>query len=396
MDIASFIGKHREEIVGEWIAIADAMTPRELSRDDLIDAANEILDSIIRALESEDLPSYGKEAIVATTVRSPDLAQVAKTHASHRFVQRFSLKQVAAEYRALRANVTRRWLTEQREEPGMARELAVFNAALDASMTSALAWYDERLRQQRDELKAADQNKNEFLAVLGHELRNPLAPLRSGLDLLARARAKPDVLETLLPMMDRQFSHLSRLVDDLLDFARISRGDISLRISALDLNLAIKAAVEQYAPSIAERGNELIVRLSPAALPVLGDFDRLTQIVSNLLSNPNKFMERGGRITVTTEAKDDKAVVTVADTGFGIPQEQLSRIFQLFTQLPEHRERIGEGGLGIGLALARRLVDMHGGAIEAKSAGLGRGSEFTFWVPLARDIAMPGGAPSAV
>ena len=389
MDIASFITKHREEIVAEWIAVADAMTPRELSRDELLDAANEILDSIVRALESEDLLSYGKEAIVPTAVRSPDLAQVAKAHASHRFVQRFSLKQVAAEYRALRTNVTRRWLTQQDDDLRMAPELALFNAAVDASMTSAVAWYDERLQLQRDELEAADRNKNEFLAVLGHELRNPLAPLRSGLDLLGRAGGKPDVLETLLPMMERQFSHLSRLVDDLLDFARISRGDISLRTTSLNLNSAIEAAVEQCAPSIAERGNELVVRLSATALPVLGDFDRLTQIASNLLTNPNKFMEPGGRIAVTTEAKGDRAVVTVVDTGFGIPREHLNRIFDLFTQVPEHRERIGGGGLGIGLALVRRLVEMHGGVVDAKSAGLGHGSEFGFWVPLAPEVTLP-------
>ena len=392
MDIATFITEHRGEIVAEWIAMADAMTPRELSRDDLLDAAHEILDSIVHALRSSGLPSYGKEAIVPTAMRTPDLAQVAKAHASHRFVQRFSLKQVAAEYRALRANVTRRWLTQQHEQPGMARELALFNAAVDASMTSAIGWYDERLQQQRDELRAADQNKNEFLAVLGHELRNPLAPLRSGLDLLARSSDKPDVLQSLRPMMERQVSHLSRLVDDLLDFARISRGDISLRMASMDLNSAVEAAIEQCSPSIAERGNELIVRLATSALPVLGDFDRLTQIVSNLLTNPNKFMDRGGRITVTSEAKDDKAFVTIADTGFGIPQEHLSRIFDLFAQVPEHRQRIGGGGLGIGLALARRLVELHGGSIDARSAGLGHGSEFRFSVPLARDVALPGDA----
>jgi signal transduction histidine kinase len=387
MDAAAFLTKHRQEIVAEWISVADAITPRELSREELLDAAQEIIDSIVRALESEDLASYGKEAVIPTAVRSAKLTQVAKAHAAHRFVQRFSLKQVAAEYRALRANVTRRWLAERNDKQGAARELALFNAAVDASMASAIAWYDERLQHQRDELKAADQNKNEFLAVLGHELRNPLAPLRSGLDLLAQARDKPDVLETLRPMMERQFSHLSRLVDDLLDFARISRGDILLRTASMNLNSAIEAAIEQCAPSIAERGNELVVRLSASPLPVLGDFDRLTQVVSNLLTNPNKFMERGGRITVTSEARDDKAVATVADTGFGIPQEQLNRIFDLFTQVPEHRQRIGGGGLGIGLALARRLVEMHGGSIEARSPGLGHGSEFSFWLPLAREIA---------
>ena len=319
-------------------------------------------------------------------VATPELAQVAKTHASHRFTQRFTLGQMAAEYRALRANVTRRWLAKRKGKPrgpgALAKELALFNAAVDWSLTSAVAWYDARLRQQQNELKIADQNKNEFLAVLGHELRNPLAPIRTGLELLERVRTKPELLDTLQPMMERQFSHLSRLVDDLLDFGRISRGDISLQLAPIDLNVAIDAAVEQVAASIHERQHEIVVALSDSPLPVLGDFDRLTQIVANLLSNASKYSEPRSRITVTSRAENDKAVISVADNGFGIPPSELERIFELFTQIPEHRKKTGGGGLGIGLALARRLIELHNGSIKATSQGLGRGSEFMINVPL--------------
>ena len=144
-------------------------------------------------------------------------------------------------------------------------------------------------------------------------------------------------------MMERQFSHLSRLVDDLLDFARISRGEISLHTAPIDLNAAIETAVEQLAASISERRND-IVQLSASRLTILGDFDRLTEIVANLLSNANKYMEPGGRITVRSDVENQKAVVRVVDGGFGIPPEHLATIFELFTQIPEHRKRTGGGG----------------------------------------------------
>jgi CheY-like chemotaxis protein len=252
----------------------------------------------------------------------------------------------------------------------------------EGSLTSAIAWYDSRLRKQQDELKIADQNKNEFLAVLGHELRNPLAPIRTGLELLERARTKPELLDTLQPMMDRQFSHLSRLVDDLLDFGRISRGDIALQVAPIDLNVAIGAAVEQIAASIHERQHDIVVAISGSPLTVLGDFDRLTQIVVNLLSNASKYSEPGSRITVTSRAENDKAVVSVVDDGFGIPPRDLEKVFELFTQIPEHRKKTGGGGLGIGLALARRLTELHNGSIKATSQGLGHGSEFVIDFPL--------------
>jgi signal transduction histidine kinase len=347
-----------------------------------MDAVQEILDSIVHALRTSESGASGHSDPV-TLGETFKLINVAKAHAAHRLTQRFTLKQTADEYRALRANITRRWLRQRTRHGGAAdiEELARFNTAMDWSFGAAVAWYDERLKQQQEDLRAANQNQSEFLAVLGHELRNPLAPLSTGLTLLERARAQPELLDKLQPMMERQFAHLLRLVDDLLDFARINRGQISLQTARIDLNDVINAGAEQLAAAVDARRNALVVEAAPSPLPVLGDFARLTQVMANLLSNANRYMEPGGRITVTSRAENDHAVVTVGDTGFGIPAEQLTKIFELFTRIPEHRRRT-DGGFGIGLALARRLLEMHGGTIEARSRGLGQGSEFIVTVPL--------------
>jgi signal transduction histidine kinase len=347
-----------------------------------MDAVQEILDSIVHTLQASDAKrTPASDPVALGTIT--ELIDVAKAHAAHRFTQRFTLKQTVDEYRTLRMNITRRWLRLRAHSGDVAdlEELARFNTAMDWSLGAAVAWYDGRLKQQQEDLRAANQNQNEFLAVLGHELRNPLAPLSAGLALLERARSQPELLDRLQPMMERQFGHLLRLVDDLLDFSRINRGQISLKTARIDLNDVINAGAEQLAAAIDARRNALVVDVEPAPLPVLGDFERLTQVVANLLSNANRYMDPGGRITVTSRARNDLAVITVADAGYGIPAEQLTKIFELFTRIPEHRRRT-DGGFGIGLALARRLLEMHGGTIEARSRGLGQGSEFIITMPL--------------
>lgn len=340
----------------------------------------------MHSLESGAATLPEKGNLPDSVIKTPELAAVANAHASHRYTQRFSLKQMAAEYRALRANVTRRWLSLKHEEgetaADAAEQLAQFNAAVDWSQASAIALYDDRMQQQQADLKAADQNKNEFLAVLGHELRNPLAPLRTGMDLLQRAREKPELLDKVVPMFERQLSHLSRLVDDLLDFARISRGEVSLQLAPIDVNEAVDTAIEQVSVLIADRQHHLIVELSKSPLTVLADFDRLTQIVANVLVNAAKYMKVGGQITLTSGVEGERATIHITDEGYGIPSESLETIFELFTQIPVHRQKTGGGGLGIGLSLARRLIEMHGGSIKAKSRGIGFGSEFTITLPL--------------
>lgn len=231
-------------------------------------------------------------------------------------------------------------------------------------------------------LKEADRRKDEFLATLAHELRNPLAPIRTGLELLRLAPRDPAAAARALDSMDRQLAHLVRLVDDLLDVSRISRGKVDLRRERVTVQAVVEQAVEASRPHLEAAGHALSVRVGEDPLWLDGDLTRLVQVVSNLLHNAAKYTPRGGRIDVSAAIEDGRAVLRVRDDGMGIPAAMLPRVFDLFTQVDRTLER-AQGGLGIGLSLARRLVEMHGGTVEAHSEGLGRGSTFTVRLPLA-------------
>ncbi|QDT54163.1 Autoinducer 2 sensor kinase/phosphatase LuxQ [Caulifigura coniformis] len=226
-------------------------------------------------------------------------------------------------------------------------------------------------------LRESDRRKDEFLAVLAHELRNPLAPLRTGIDLLLLENQARD--DDLIPMMSRQTSHMVRLIDDLLDLSRISQGKLTLRTSTVSLGEVIGNAVEATRQQIESAGHQLHVAVS-GPLHVTGDPVRLTQVFANLLSNAAKYTEQGGQIHLASERVQEKAVVRVRDTGLGIPPEMLSRVFEMFAQVDSSLGRAG-GGLGIGLTLVRQLVEMHQGSIRVASDGLGCGSEFTVELP---------------
>jgi PAS domain S-box-containing protein len=223
--------------------------------------------------------------------------------------------------------------------------------------------------------------KDEFLAILGHELRNPLAPLRTGLNVLELAPRDPDLLDRIVPMMTRQLSHLVRMVDDLLDVSRVTQGTIELRTDTVDINVAVVAAIEQVRSLIDGPDHRLILELSSDRLPVYGDSERLTQVVANLLSNAAKYTDPGGTITVTTGREHGTVYISVRDTGVGIGTWDFGKVFELFGKVAKHQRREGGGGLGVGLALSRQLVQMHGGTIEVKSEGAGRGSEFLVQLP---------------
>jgi PAS domain S-box-containing protein len=238
----------------------------------------------------------------------------------------------------------------------------------------------DRKRAERA-VQDADRRKDEFLAVLGHELRNPLAPLRTGLELLGM-QTLPENISKIHAMMERQVDYLAHLVDDLLDLARIRRGEIQLRCQSIDFNEVVDAAIELAMPGIERRQHSLIDDRLRTPLPMHGDPHRLAQVVSNLLNNAAKYMDAGGRIRVAAEAERGFVVLRVEDTGFGIPSEQLESVFEIFSQVPEHRVRTGGGDLGIGLAVSRQLVALHRGSITAHSGGLGRGSEFVLRLPL--------------
>jgi signal transduction histidine kinase/CheY-like chemotaxis protein len=245
------------------------------------------------------------------------------------------------------------------------------------------------LKKVQQALIEADQRKDTFLATLAHELRNPLAPLRNALELLRRADHNATLIEQARRMMERQVAQMVRLVDDLLDISRITRGKLELRKERVELADVLNTAIETARPLIEASAHELTVALPPQPVPVRADPIRLAQVFANLLNNAAKYTEKAGHIWLTAERRNGEAVVSVRDTGIGIAAEHLPHIFGLFSQVGTALER-SQGGLGIGLSLAKGLVELHGGTIEAQSGGSGMGSEFTVQLPIAAE---PGETP---
>ena len=253
----------------------------------------------------------------------------------------------------------------------------------DLTMADALASRAgvamDNSRLYRD-LALADRQKNEFLSMLAHELRNPLAPIRSAVAVLRHSCGDNPDLSRAHDVIDRQVTHLVRLVDDLLDVSRITRGKIDLKVEQVDVAEVIAAAVETSRPNIEALGHKLTVELPSEPLVVPGDQARLAQVLSNLLNNAAKFTMRGGTIKFSAHREGNDAVFSVQDSGIGIPPQMLDKIFDLFTQVDQSLDR-SQGGLGIGLTLVQRLVELHGGRVIAQSEGRGKGSQFTVRLP---------------
>jgi len=239
-------------------------------------------------------------------------------------------------------------------------------------------------KNAEDALRDGDRRKDQFLATLAHELRNPLAPLRSGLETLKRTTADSEAYGRTIKIMDRQLNMLVHLVDDLLDVSRITSGKIRLRRSKVSLQSVLAAGAEASRAIIDARTHRLVIDACEDELVVDGDFDRLVQVFSNLLSNAAKYTDKAGTIEVKLSRERDQAVVTVSDNGIGIPAEDLSSIFGLFAQVRAHHEHAA-GGLGIGLSLVKQLVEMHGGSVHASSSGASHGSTFTVSLPSLRN-----------
>ncbi|HYG61516.1 MAG TPA: PAS domain S-box protein [Thermoanaerobaculia bacterium] len=249
---------------------------------------------------------------------------------------------------------------------------------------AALAAREQELQTLTNALSEQDRRKDEFLATLSHELRNPLAPLRNGLAVL-RMGCSQDQAAKVLGMMDRQLGLMVHLVDDLLDLSRVSRGKITLRPERLTVREVVDAAVEACRPAIHAKEHALEVNLPAEPLEVQGDRTRLVQVLSNLLTNAAKYTDAGGRLYLTAAREGGQAVLRVADNGVGIAPELLPTIWDMFSQVRETLDK-AQGGLGIGLSLVRKLVEMHGGTVAAESPGLGRGSTFTVRLQLAEAV----------
>ena len=277
------------------------------------------------------------------------------------------------------------------------RETAVANLALLAEVTQRRRVQDElrqlnndlelRVAERTSELKENDRRKDQFLAMLGHELRNPLAPIRNAVAILKQLGANDPNLNWCRDVLDRQSEHLTRLVDDLLDISRVSRGKIQLHKEIVDLAVAAQQAIETCRPIIDARRHELTFALPPAPVHVHGDLMRLSQVVANLINNAAKYTDEGGRIWIdlACEAGDKRqAVIRIRDNGRGLNAEAVASLFDLFYQVEGNLDR-SDGGLGVGLALVRSIVELHEGTVEAHSAGCGQGSEFIVRLPRASE-----------
>ena len=235
--------------------------------------------------------------------------------------------------------------------------------------------------ESRETLKETDRRKNEFLATLAHELRNPLAPARNSLQIMRMARHDPEIMERALGTLERQITHMVRLIDDLVDVSRISRGMIELRRERVDLAAVLNNAVEASRPLLDQYGHTFTLKLPGEPLFVDGDPVRLGQIFSNLLQNAAKYTGKGGRIHLAATRRAGDVIVRVEDNGVGIPATMLPRIFDMFAQVDRSLDRYS-GGLGIGLSVVKRLVEMHEGSVQARSDGPGRGTEFIVQLPI--------------
>ncbi|MBW8905890.1 MAG: PAS domain S-box protein [Betaproteobacteria bacterium] len=243
-------------------------------------------------------------------------------------------------------------------------------------------------RRHIQDLEKAARNVNEFIAMLAHELRNPLAPIRTAVEVIAKSPDDPVTREAMRQTIDRQSAQLARIVDDMIDIARITKGSLVIDHQPVELAEIVRRALETAAPAINAARHALEVDVPSTGLVAHGDCDRLTQLLSNLLNNAARYTPPGGRISVRARREDGHGIITVRDTGRGIDPQVMERIFDMFVQGRSPLERVG-GGLGIGLALARRIAELHGGTLEAKSEGENKGSEFIVRLPLSPASQVP-------
>ena len=283
-------------------------------------------------------------------------------------------EQLAAANTTLQAEKTRELETLNRVLQRANTELERANRTLQSEIA-------ERTRVEQA-LKAADRHKDEFLAMLAHELRNPLAPILNAVQLIRKKPLTDPQLLWSRDVIERQLGHLTRLVDDLLDVSRITRGKINLSRETVEVADLVARAVETVQPLIVERGHHLVLDVARESIRVFGDPLRLTQAVGNVLSNAAKYTENGGQISLTARQVDGIVEIRVQDTGIGIPSDMQPMIFDMFTQLNNQAAGRAQSGLGIGLALVRKLLEMHGGTVTAFSEGNGRGSEFLITLPV--------------
>jgi signal transduction histidine kinase/CheY-like chemotaxis protein len=356
----------------------------------LLDHLRDFLHTLGRSLSESENPHTCEHCLSAAN------------HGEQRWESGWSLLEVVRDYQILRL-VVLDYLEESLDRPLGYREVLAIGLALDEAIAASVVQYvrgrdeylqeleekraqdnevvQQRLREQAEALQQADQRKNEFLAMLAHELRNPLAPVRNAIQIL-RLKGPPDPeLQWARDLIDRQVQHMASMVDDLLDVSRIARGKIKLEKEPVELATVAARAVEMVRPLADSRKHQVTVALPDEPVWLEADPHRLVQVLTNLLTNAAKYTDEGGQIWLTAERQGDEVAIMVRDTGIGIAADLLPRLFFPFTQEERLPDR-AQGGLGIGLSLVRSLVDLHGGRVRVFSAGRGQGSEFVLHLPV--------------
>jgi signal transduction histidine kinase len=356
----------------------------------LMDVSMPELDGFELAKIIREHPRFQKTAIIfVSAVHLTDMDRI-KGYASGA-VDYVSVPVVPELLRA-KVSVFAELYRKTRESERLNRELEQRVAERTAELETSMM----RQTELAEQLRQADRRKDEFLALLAHELRNPLAPVRNAVSIMRMKEPLDSDLRWCRDVIERQANQLTRLVDDLLDVSRITRGKIKLQVETLDLGAAIAGAVETSRPLIDAQRHHLKVSLPAEPIRVQGDLARLTQVIANLLNNAAKYQNDGGRIELTVSRTPSMVLISVRDSGLGISPDMLAQIFELFSQGERSPDR-AQGGLGIGLSLVKNLVEMHGGSVHAVSAGLGQGSEFIVRLPcLPEDGTAAGSARTAL
>lgn len=390
MKVADFIRKHSEEIAKEWEAFARTCAPAA-SEMNVAQLRDHILPLLRFVADDMDTPQTTFEQNEKAQGRQPLVpgeASEAEQHAAARIIDGFTIDQVIGEFRALRASVLRLWAqhrdSDQQAPITEPAQITRFNESIDQMLSESV------VRHARLEARAREHStrRDAFLATLSHELRGPFAAIVNGVHIVEAAGATNASLAPVAAMMARQAQHLRRLLDDLLDLARISRDRLSISCAPTDIRKCVQDAVDANREAHTRPAH--VLKLDMPAAPVVGEVDgtRIMQVISILLNNAINYSPAGSRIELSLNHDHEYARVSVRDEGIGISADVLPHIFEPFHVT--HENNLAKQGLGIGLALARRLVELHAGSLEARSEGPGRGCEFCVAIPLTVGGAPPG------
>ena len=379
MRLADFILDEIEPILQEWEKFARTVEPAAsvMTSKELRDHAAVMLKSIAKDLcttqsrEQEIAKSHGQEPQASQT-------DAGEEHGIARLESDFTIEQLFSEYRALRSSVLRLW-NEANGSPSSTdiTDIIRFNEAIDQLLAASVFSF---ARATRDAMEAEKRRKDQFLAMLAHELRNPLSPISAAATLLKMAKSNESVVNNASNIIARQVAHMSTLVDDLLDVSRVTRGAVELKLEPIDLRHVIDDAVEQVTPQIQARQHGMTVAEMPEPIIMQGDKKRLVQVITNLLTNAAKYTPDLGQIRLKLDLYDSQVAIEVEDSGIGMAPDFVPQAFDLFAQAERTSDR-ASGGLGLGLALVKSLTELHGGTVSCASAGLGKGSQFTVWLP---------------